>query len=80
METHGVKFLENMKLVFELTQKTGGLYYEEQADTKDHAELKKDVWESMGKSRDDAKLITVKEWFAREYSGQKAGATNGTSH
>lgn len=67
METHGVTFLENMKRVFELTQKSGGLYFDEQPDCGDHAELKRDAWEAMGRKREDAKLMSVRGWFEREY-------------
>lgn len=70
METHGVYFLENMKKLFELTQKFDGLYFYEQPDPTYAAELKGDVWEALGRKREDANLMSVRAWFEREY-GQK---------
>ena len=75
METYGAKFLETMKLVFELTQKTGGLYFDEQPDCGDHAELKQDAWEAMGRKREDAVLMSVRGWFERE-NGKKDEKVN----
>ena len=71
-ETYGEKFLETTKLVFAFTQMTGGLYFGNgQPETNTATELKRDALQAMDEKRVDASLITVKQWFQREFAADK---------
>lgn len=77
VETHGDWFLYQMKKFFEMTQKFNGLYFFEQPDPREALELKRTVWEATGRKREDAKLMTLKGWYEREYRKNPTETTKG---
>lgn len=65
-ETHGVPELEDVKNMFGFTQLTGGRYFgASRTESATAAILKKEAAAARGKDGEDARLISVKQWFAR---------------
>ncbi|KAK2810508.1 hypothetical protein FQN50_002997 [Emmonsiellopsis sp. PD_5] len=67
-DTHGIHELQDVKLMFGFTQITGGRYFgKEPTNGKSAAELKEAGARARGKAGDDLRLITVNQWFKREF-------------
>ncbi|KAJ5670393.1 uncharacterized protein N7477_005756 [Penicillium maclennaniae] len=66
--THGVPELEDTKMMFGMTQESGGRYFGPEASEKrTAAELKKKTAMALNISKEDQDLISVESWF-RKYS------------
>ena len=70
LETYGSRALETVKLMFGFCQESGGRYYGVDTENDTAAILKRKAEEAKGKSGDDAKLLTLEKWFAREFAGK----------
>ncbi|KAK2774091.1 hypothetical protein FQN53_003762 [Emmonsiellopsis sp. PD_33] len=66
-DTHGIHELQDVKLMFGFTQITGGRYFGKPTNGKSAAELKEAGARARGKGGDDLRLITVNQWFKREF-------------
>ncbi|KAF7597141.1 hypothetical protein BBP40_009479 [Aspergillus hancockii] len=67
-DTFGVPELEDTKLMFGLTQTTGGLYFgPEPSEKNTAAALKRATAAALGLPRDQQTLITVKGWFQKHF-------------
>ncbi|KAL9611184.1 MAG: hypothetical protein Q9167_004169 [Letrouitia subvulpina] len=65
-DTHGVPELEDIKNMFGFTQLTGGHYFGPcRTESATATILKKEAALARGKDGEDARLISVKQWFVR---------------
>lgn len=64
-DTHGIPQLIDVKLMFGLTQTTGGIYFGEPTEGNTAASLKIAGARACGKSGKDLQLRTVRGWFER---------------
>lgn len=64
-EGHGIKPLENIRIMFHFTQMTGGLYFGALNDTSAAAKLKAAAAEAKGEA--DGKLMTVEKFFVENF-------------
>ncbi|KAL4930456.1 NmrA/HSCARG family protein [Aspergillus undulatus] len=68
-ETFGVPELEDTKLMFGLTQNTGGLYFgPEPSEKNTAATLKRATAIALGLPKERQGLISAKEWFTNHFS------------
>ena len=67
-DTRGVTVLEDAKMMFGMTQASGGRYFGPEVSEKETAsELKRSAALALGSSKEEQELMTVKSWF-RKYS------------
>lgn len=66
-ETHGIHELEDVKLMFGLTQVTGGKYFGETTEIDTATRLKKATAVALGYPEGKHGLVTAKEWFATRF-------------
>ncbi|KAF3037458.1 hypothetical protein E8E12_001371 [Didymella heteroderae] len=69
-DTYGIRALETVKLMFGFCQESGGRYYGEETEKHTAAGLKKAAAEARGLSDDQTKLLTLEEFFKREFVGK----------
>jgi hypothetical protein len=69
-ETYGVRALETVKLMFGFCQESGGRYYGEETEKDTAAGLKKAAARARGLDVDHTKLLTLEEFFKREFAGK----------
>ncbi|CAG8050095.1 unnamed protein product [Penicillium salamii] len=64
--THGVAELEDTKMMFGMTQESGGRYFGPEASEKQTAsELKRNTALAMGLPKNQQELMTVESWFRK---------------
>lgn len=64
--THGVAELEDTKMMFGMTQGSGGRYFGPEASEKETAlELKRNTALALGLSKKEQELMTVESWFRK---------------
>ena len=66
--TYGMKALETVRDVFGFCQASGGLYYGTPNDVDTAAELKAAAAKAQGKEGDEAKLMTLKQFFKTHFA------------
>lgn len=67
-ETHGIHELQDVKLMFEFTQTTGGKYFGTTTEIDTARKLKKEAAVALGYPEEKQNLVTVKDWFAARFS------------
>ncbi|ORY04480.1 hypothetical protein BCR34DRAFT_491484 [Clohesyomyces aquaticus] len=67
LEVYGIRALETVKGMFGFCQKSGGRYYGVETENDTAAALKVRASEAKGIFGDKAKLLTLEEWFQREF-------------
>jgi hypothetical protein len=55
--------------MFGFCQESGGRYYGVETEAETAAELKKKAADAMGRSRDQARLLTLEAFFRRKFGG-----------
>ncbi|KAG7008553.1 hypothetical protein G7Y79_00005g016940 [Physcia stellaris] len=71
-DIHGIAELDDVKLMFGFTQTTGGRYFSpEPSEIGTAAKLKRATAVALGRGYDQARLITAREWFGRQYAASK---------
>ncbi|KAL5113689.1 hypothetical protein ACEQ8H_008442 [Pleosporales sp. CAS-2024a] len=66
-ETCGIGALETVKLTFGVCQESGGLYYGAEPEIETAAGLKRAVAKASGRDIAESKLLTLDEFFEREF-------------
>lgn len=56
--------------MFGFCQESGGRYFGEETENRTAATLKKIAAEARGKSGHETKLLTLEEFFKREFAGE----------
>ncbi|KAJ5986946.1 hypothetical protein N7451_011311 [Penicillium sp. IBT 35674x] len=78
-ETHGIHELEDVKLMFGLTQVTSGKYFGETTEIDTATKLKKTTAVALEYPEEKHRLVTVKEWFASRFGNATLCKENGTT-
>ncbi|KAJ5903850.1 hypothetical protein N7504_006233 [Penicillium tannophilum] len=78
-ETHGIHELEDVKLMFGLTQVTGGKYFGETTEIDTATKLKKATAVALDYPEEKHRQVTVKEWFATRFGNATLCKEDGTT-
>ncbi|PKS05823.1 hypothetical protein jhhlp_007652 [Lomentospora prolificans] len=68
LQTYGMRALETVKSVFGFSQASGGFYYGTPNDVGPATELKRAAAEARGKEGDEAKLLTIKQFWKQHFT------------
>lgn len=69
-DTYGIRALETVKLMFGFCQESGGRYYGEETENRTAASPKKVAAEARGLSGHETELLTLEEFFKKEFAGR----------
>jgi hypothetical protein len=67
LDVYGIRALETVKLMFGFCQESGGRYFGDETEAETALELKKKAAEARGRSRDDAELQTLEDFFVAQF-------------
>ncbi|KAF2278037.1 NAD(P)-binding protein [Westerdykella ornata] len=70
LEVYGIRALETVKGMFGFCQASGGRYYGVKTERGTAAELKKKAAVACGKSGEEASLLSLEQYFKREFGGK----------
>ena len=65
---YGIHALEAVKLMFGFCQESGGRYYGDETEINTATDLKKVAAEATGRDGDETKLLSLEEFFQREFA------------
>jgi hypothetical protein len=54
--------------MFAFCQESGGRYFGDETEARTAAELKLKATEAQGKTGEDTKLMSIEQWFKREFA------------